>query len=135
MIHWSARWVGLPFADRGRGPHAYDCWGLVRAVFAAERGIALPDHGEISAADLMAVARAFASGAAAEPWAVVTTPQEFDVVVMTDGRGGRRVVHVGIMTGPRHLLHVTRATASAIVPLAHLSVAGRIAGFRRLKEN
>ncbi len=35
--------VGKPFADGGRGPDAYDCWGLVCEVF-KRYGIELPDY-------------------------------------------------------------------------------------------
>lgn len=35
--------VGLPYAEGARGPDAYDCYGLVAAVFWHLRGIELPD--------------------------------------------------------------------------------------------
>lgn len=44
--HWSAAWVGTPYGDRGRGPDAYDCWGLVQTVFAVQYGIALPSYAD-----------------------------------------------------------------------------------------
>ena len=34
--------VGMPFKPRGRGPDAYDCWGLAMEVY-RRRGIGLPD--------------------------------------------------------------------------------------------
>lgn len=130
-MSWAARYIGLPFEDGGRTRRGLDCWGLVRLVFAAERGIELPSYGEISAGDLMALARAFTAGAEGAHWMQVTLPQEFDVVLMRSGHGHRGVVHVGVIAGPGRLLHVERTTASVIVPLSHLSVAGRITGYRR----
>jgi cell wall-associated NlpC family hydrolase len=40
--HWSARYVGLPWAPGADGPDAYDCWGLVRAVQRERYGRDLP---------------------------------------------------------------------------------------------
>jgi cell wall-associated NlpC family hydrolase len=56
---FAAKWIGLPYADKGRGP-AYDCWGLARAVLAAEAGLVLPDYADAytTACDRFSVARA-----------------------------------------------------------------------------
>lgn len=35
--------VGIPFEYGGRGPHAYDCYGLVKECYRLARGIELPD--------------------------------------------------------------------------------------------
>lgn len=35
--------IGAPFRDGGRGPDAYDCWGLVREVY-KRYGVELPDY-------------------------------------------------------------------------------------------
>jgi cell wall-associated NlpC family hydrolase len=37
--------IGVPFADGGRGPDGYDCWGLVCEVF-RRGGIELQDYRE-----------------------------------------------------------------------------------------
>lgn len=37
-------YIGLPYADGGRGPEAFDCWGLVRHVLAREFGVELPRY-------------------------------------------------------------------------------------------
>lgn len=130
-MDWWANYVGLPFLDGGRGPEAYDCWGLVRAVYARMLGVDLPSYGEISARDLVRVARAMAAGQD-DGWRVVAAPQALDVCLMRSGRGGVPVVHVGVMADARRVLHVEPATAAVVVPVMHASVAGRIAGFRRL---
>ncbi len=127
---WWARYIGLPFQDGGRGPDRVDCWGLVRLVLAEERGIVLPSYGEISAADLVRVARAMDAGKD-DGWRVPAVPQAFDVCLMRGPRGGRAVVHVGLMTDTSHMIHVEQATATVRVPVSHFSVAGRIIGFRR----
>ena len=37
-------YVGKPFVDGARGPDAYDCWGLVAAIYLEEYGITLPEY-------------------------------------------------------------------------------------------
>lgn len=124
-----SRYVGLSF---GEGPGAVTCWGLVRRVYADCLGVELPSYGEISARDLIQVARAFAAGQAAEPWrAVCGAPRVLDVVLMRGPRGGHHVVHVGVMVDQARLLHAEAATGAVVVPTRHISVAGRITGYRR----
>lgn len=130
-MDWWSEYVGLPFQDGGRGPQAYDCWGLVVRVYQDRLGIALPSYGEISARDLARIARAMEAGKD-DGWQVIETPQALDVALMRSGRGGQRVVHVGVMVDARRVLHVEEAAAAAVVPVAHFSVAGRIIGYRRL---
>lgn len=107
------------------------CWGLVCRVYAEHLGIDLPTYGEISAHDLLRIAKAMARGREDPDWRVAPVPQEFDVCLMRGPRGGASVLHVGVMTGPRHVLHVEAATAAVVVPVSHFSVAGRILGYRR----
>lgn len=116
---WWAQYIGLPF-ERAH------CWGLVRLVYADRLGVMLPEYGEISAADLVRVARAIDSGQ--EAWARVMQPQALDVTLM---RGRSRVWHVGVMTDPGHVLHTEQATGAVRVRVDDPTIAGRITGFRR----
>ena len=90
-------------------------------------GIVLPVYGEISARDLLAVARGIRDGQ--ERWRPVERPQSFDVALLRSGRSAA-VVHVGVMVDAERLLHV-EASAAVIVPIRHFTVASRIAGYRR----
>lgn len=129
---WWGRYVGLPYVDGGRGPQAVDCWGLIVLIYRERLGIELPSYGEISAADLLRIARAIASGSGIEDgWAPVDEPQPYDVVMMRSGRGSRATVHVGIMVTDRLMLHAEAGMGSGVVPVSHYSVAGRILGYRR----
>lgn len=40
---WSDDWIGVPYAERGRGPIAYDCLGLFLALHRARFDRVLPD--------------------------------------------------------------------------------------------
>lgn len=127
-LNWWGRYIGIPF---GETDGALTCWGLVRRVYSDILSVELPAYGEISARDLVRVARAFSAGQD-DGWSSVATPESLDVALMRSGRGGRLVVHVGVMADARRVLHVEEGAATAIVPITHFSVAGRIIGFRRL---
>lgn len=127
---WASDYVGLPF---GEGAGQVTCWSLVRRVYADHLGIDLPAYGEISARDLLRVARAMGAGKD-DGWRAVSPPREFDVCIMRGPQGGSAVVHVGVMVDARRVLHVEAATAAVIVPVSHFSVAGRILGYRRRVE-
>lgn len=116
---WWAGYIGLPYAD-------CHCWELVRRVFADQRGVVLHPFAEIRPEQLRRVAQTMQRAAA--DWAPVDDPEPFDVAVMTRHR---LPIHVGIITRPGWLLHTEKATDAVHVPLKHLTVAGRIMGFRR----
>lgn len=140
-MSWWGPYVGVPYGDR---PGELECWGLVRTVMAAERGLELPAYGETSALYLAALARLrareataeearaareavaaeIAAGRAAECWQRATQPQAFDVALMArSGAGqGAPAVHCGLMVDQWHILHTTRATGAVCVPIAHPSV-------------
>lgn len=125
---WWERYVGLPF---GEGAGEVTCWSLVVKVYAEQLGIELPAYGEISARDLIRIARAMKAGSTpSDGWAMASPPRAFDVALMRGPRGGA-VVHVGVMVDDRRLLHVEEASAAVVVPVDHWSVSGRILGYRR----
>ncbi len=126
-MDWWQSYIGLPF---GEGPGEVTCWSLVCRVYRDRRGVDLPAYGEISARDLARIARAMDAGKD-DGWEACG-PEPLAVVLMRSGRGGQRVVHVGVMVDSQRVLHVEEAAAAAVVPITHFSVAGRIVGFRRL---
>lgn len=111
---WAAKYIGLPFRIGARGPDAYDCWGLVRLIYAQERGIELSLIEGVSALNL----EAYEIAAALEiknHWQQVTVPEEFDVVCL--GTAGERFFHLGLwvtLSGTGRILH-TREKANAVI--------------------
>lgn len=124
---------------------------MVREVYRDRLGIDLPEHGDVSADYVAAVAtlrfgdrtrvaeaqrrvmEAFAAGQASECWQdVPINPQPYDVVRM-GGRGlnRSRVIHVGVVVDHHRMLHIEKSTGSVVVPLTHPTVAGRIIGYSR----
>jgi cell wall-associated NlpC family hydrolase len=119
-------YIGLPFADHGRGP-AFDCWGLVRHVLQRERGIELPDYGDTypSHRDHSGVAGAIEQGAVVG-WRRVETPCVGCVVVF---RIAGRPWHVGLVVGADRFLHIPEGETSCIERLSAAMWARRIEGF------
>ncbi|MFW5909185.1 MAG: C40 family peptidase [Thiohalospira sp.] len=106
-----APYIGLPFADRGRGPEAFDCWGLYRWVLRREWGVALPSYAEDypSALELAEVAALIRRESLV--WGAVPRGGERpgDMVVL---RLRGDPWHVGLITEPGWMLHIHRRTDS-----------------------
>jgi cell wall-associated NlpC family hydrolase len=107
------RFVGLPYADKGRGFAGVDCWGLVHLVFASERGIALPSYADRyeTAEDRRDVAGLIAGEIGR--WDEIAEGQErpFDCVLL---REGREPSHISLVVRPGRMLHVQDGRTSVI---------------------
>ena len=99
-------YVGLPYREGARGPDAYDCYGIVAAVF-AKRGITLPDFyqhgpGPMSAARAIdASVKGEIMGGRAER---VEAPEDYDIAVV---KGFSKAHHVGVVIDGG-VLHASR---------------------------
>lgn len=95
MMHWAADYVGRPYSPGGRGPDAYDCWGLVRAVYEDRFDIALPILPGISVESALTISRTIGEEAAAH-WREVGNPFEGCVVAMSQRSAYHHVgIHIG----------------------------------------
>lgn len=84
--------IGLPYAFGGRGPEAFDCWGLVLAV-AKSAGFDYPEY-PVNPSDCRAVAGAMQTACAdSTTWLRLTHPEPWCVVLLTTASHGD---HVGI---------------------------------------
>lgn len=131
-MNWVERYINLPFVDSGRSMKGVDCWGLVQLVYEKELGIELPSYAEISAHDLIQVARKITIGKDGEVWQNVdaTAIQPFDVCVMRFF-GRKSIGHVGLVVDKQHILHIELKADATITPLKHYTIRERIACFRR----
>lgn len=94
--------VGSPFEWGGRGPVAYDCWGLVIEVL---RIAGHPIPGYWIAHDQARAAKIMEEQVALSSWSLVSgSPEPFDVAAMSRNRV---VHHVGIVT-PFGILTTTK---------------------------
>lgn len=90
-ISFCASLIGKPWVSGASGPDAFDCWGLLRFVFAARRGFLLPAFeglGTLGLAGVMKTAKAQAA-----EWERIESPVHFAAVGISENRA---IHHVGI---------------------------------------
>ena len=96
MQHWANRYLGKPWEKAAEGPHAYDCYGLVRAIYRDFLQIDLPLF-DIAAMSPVAIRRDMHTEAGSGRWQPLdfdTEPlRDFDVLLMSYAK---RAHHVGI---------------------------------------
>ena len=128
MMHWSASYVGLPYADLGRSRDGLDCWGLVWLVYAEVLGIDLPSYadGYGSTEERREIA-GLIDGAKSD-WHRVTDPEGFDLVTV---RRGVLESHIGIVVAPGRMLHVTAQKPACIEAYSGGPYANRVTGIWR----
>lgn len=90
-MHWAAKYIGKPWRPAARGPEAFDCWGLVMAVYRECLGIELPEF-NIDPRDRIAAARAIDAGPMLPIWQRLEKPEHLCAV----GMGGKILSHVGV---------------------------------------
>ena len=132
-MSWWAKYVGLEFENRARGPHTFDCWGLVCEVEHREFGKDLPSYSVYDDAfDKDETAPLFQDG-------IDTVPN--DLVDRTDARDGDivflryrgRVTHVGVFVSPNRILHIDRGCNSVCEALDNVSMRSRVEEIRRVR--
>lgn len=104
-MHWANEFVGLPFAERGRGPEAFDCLGLLIEVQRRVFGRTIADPACTFAGGLRPENRAVLEGQVVE----VTDPKAGDALLF---REAGRALHVGIVVDHRSMLHSYHAAAT-----------------------
>lgn len=126
---WLQDYVGLPFAERGRGRDGVDCWGLACLVYADQLGIALPHHAEdyVSTADRETLQRLIAEGRSCWREIPCDAVREFDLVELSNVG----VPHVGIAAGGGLMLHIEADGEAVIEPLGSTRIARRVRGYFR----
>jgi len=82
-------YIGLPYLPNGRGPDAYDCWGLLRHIQARHFNTPMP---EVPIGDAEATRQIFETKVNMGDWVAVDMPRHGDGVLL---RGGRHP-HVGV---------------------------------------
>jgi cell wall-associated NlpC family hydrolase len=137
---WASRYVGIPYADRGRGPVAYDCWGLVRLIMSERFSVELPSFDDLYWTDTRA-ARALGERVrdAALGFTCIWANTGNDVPDVSMLRPGdvllMRVdgapVHVGVIALGRWFLHTEVAQDSCLDSLDGFRWSRRVFGVYR----
>jgi cell wall-associated NlpC family hydrolase len=127
---WAGRYIGLPFRDHGRDRSGLDCWGLVRLVMGEQFGIALPSLSGEYEHTLALDAISGVIERQIPAWDAVPAGEERcgDVIIL---RLHGQPLHVGIVLGDAHMLHVEARIDSAIERYDQTRWKDRIYGFYR----
>lgn len=116
--------IGRPFENGGRGPHGFDCWGLVREVY-ARRGVLLDDY-RIDAMDFPAV------GAEIDQqrvkWVEVAKPEPYCIVLIRFNSPSHPN-HIGVCLDKNHFIHAREKAGVCIDRLDSPAWRHRIEGF------
>jgi cell wall-associated NlpC family hydrolase len=130
---WCEPFTRLQYADKGRGPQAFDCWGFVRHVQAERFGVSdLPDLADEypSAEDHDSVAEVVRryERALASSWVPVASPQAGDIVIL---KIANRPWHCGVVVGGDWMIHITRGVNVGCEHFTREPWRNRIEGFYR----
>jgi len=79
-VHWSIKYIGIPWVACGRSFEGFDCWGLVRQVYLDELSIKLPEY-PIDPKKLVSVSKAMIIGLS--DWVEIEKPEDNCLVVMS----------------------------------------------------
>jgi cell wall-associated NlpC family hydrolase len=114
--HWTAPYIGFPWVEYGRGPDAFDCWGLMRLVYACELGIDVPCLAGAYAdpAERAEVDRLRREDPRLSVWRDVPADElrPFDVLLF-----GGATLHVGVAIDRSRMLHIDRGRTSEVARL------------------
>lgn len=146
---WVGRYIGVPFLKRGFDFSGWHCWGMIWRAYRDEAAIELQQYAPLSADDIVAAARTMRRAKALPPWCHIASlePGEssqalavrarralllraFDVVEMLTGDAAADG-HVGLMIGPRRLIHVEVDCSTVKVDLLDPTIEWRVTGFYR----
>ena len=129
---WWNKYVGIPFAEKGRTAQGVDCWGLVRLVYEQELGIVLPSYIEAysSTQDKEVLAEVIAKESASR-WVEKTDPQPFDVLVL---RVEGLPYHVGLYTHGGKFIHCERGFNTVHMKLDSFHWKNRLTGVFRWEK-
>lgn len=120
--HWAIQYVGRPWENGAQGPHAFDCWALVRHVQREHYGRDLPII-NVDADDIDALHSAMADHPERRRWSAVDIPADGDCIQVW--KGGH-LDHVGVyleIDGGR-VLHAIRGSGVVCTALPVLKRLG-----------
>lgn len=128
---WWVQYIGRPFAEKGRGPDSFDCWGLLKWIYGNDH----PDRPHVpgyeefydSTNDRDTLGRVIFEQRQAR-WREVETPQQFDAVLL---RMRGVPMHVGVVTKPGYMIHCALGIGTVHERYDSLRWQNKILGFFR----
>lgn len=128
---WWNQYIGRAFDEKGRGPDAFDCWGLLKWTYAHDhpRRITLPGYEELyeSTNDRDTLGRVIFEERKAR-WCEVEKPVEWDAILL---RMRGVPMHVGIVTRPGYMLHCAHGIGTVHEQYDSIRWRSKIMGFFR----
>lgn len=134
MNHWTQKYVGIPYLDRGRTFEGADCYGLIRLVYRDELLIDLASFSEEypSAVDMACVAGLISDARTEQTWIEQREARPYDVLVF---RRGRVECHLGLVVARGRMLHMAEGQSSRIEPYETGEWMPRLTGIYRHFKN
>lgn len=127
---WYNKYLNKGFADKGRGPNLFDCWGLVQHVYKIERNIDLPSYLDSYQHTLECQAIAEKIEQEQKKWDLVNEPKEFDVIIL---RMNGLPMHVGIITNPNYMLHCIQGVGTVHESYNNMRWKSKVVGYARYR--
>jgi cell wall-associated NlpC family hydrolase len=130
---WVNRYVGLPYAPKGRDRAGCDCWGLAMIIYHEELHIRLPAYRDYTSDVEQAEIAALVAGATTSPlWLPVeAAASPFDIAIF---RRGRMDTHVGVIIQDGTMIHLAGEDCSKIENYTMGSWSHRLTGIYRHAE-
>ncbi len=124
------KYIGIPYAEKGRDATGLDCYGLVRLIYKEEFKIDLPSFTtEYTQNDTDRIAELIAQYK--EGWEQLDEPQEGSIVLFRI-RGSES--HVGVVVSPTHFIHVRENQDCVIEVLNSTAWTRRRIGYFKYSE-
>lgn len=119
------KYIGIPYANRGRNREGVDCWGLVQLFYREQFDILIPNYlwAYTSAEDYDSVAHAINENKLVG-WDRVEGEPKYGDVLVFNILG--QPIHVGIMLKNGNFLHAFKGTESCLERLSALSWSRRL---------
>lgn len=133
MLHFTHKYIGTKFKNRGRTKEGVDCWGLVRLIYGEQFAIELPSYDdEYDSSHNISATREVIETHAKE-WLQIEPGQEHegDVIIL---RLSGYPTHVGLVVENGKMLHIIDGTDAVLENYHNRLWQHRIVGFYRHKE-
>lgn len=128
MVWWE-KYIGIPFAEKGRDLSGVDCWGLVRLVYKEQLGIDLPSYDrEYADSNDREVLARLVNAEEEKLWHHPEKPQPFDVIII-NMLG--MPTHVGIVIDSSKMLHCLKGADTVCERFNGLKWSKKVQGFAR----
>ena len=129
----TAKYISIPYENKGRTFNGADCWGLMRLIFLHEYGIQLLSFTNEyeDASEGARIKEVVRYGKSLVKYKEKESPEYGDLVIF-NMRGNP--CHVGMYIGNNKVIHVLRGTNSVCERLTSIRLKGRVEGYYEITE-